>query len=54
MVKDAYAYADSGFYTAFYTGHAPTPIPLEIAADDNQTNHVGIPHEIIDFAIALR
>jgi 6-phosphofructokinase 1 len=54
MVKDAYAYADSGFYTAFYTGHAPTPIPLDIAADDNQTNHVGIPNEIIDFSIALR
>ena len=54
MVKDAYAHADSGFYTAYYTGHDPAPIPLQIAADDSKTNHEGIPQDIIDFAIALR
>ncbi|MBM4150967.1 MAG: hypothetical protein FJ219_04890 [Ignavibacteria bacterium] len=54
MVKDAYDHVDSGFYTAFYTGHSPEPIPLHLAADDNKTNHEGIPQDIINFALALR
>ena len=54
MVMDAYKQCDSGFYTAYYTGHAPSVIPLHIAADDAKTNHPGLPEDIINFAIALR
>ncbi len=54
MAKDALSDADSGFYTAFYTGHIQPPLPLEVAADLSQTNHPDIPEEIINFALALR
>ena len=54
MVVDAFNKCDSGFYTAYYTGHMPHVLPLNIASDDNQTNHPSIPEAIIDLALALR
>lgn len=54
MVKDAFNHCHSGFYTAYYTGHAPEPLPLELAADDEKTNTPDISSELIDFAMALR
>lgn len=54
MVGDAYKHKESGFYTAYYTGHSPDVIPLHIAADDKQSGHLDIPQEIIDMTIALR
>ncbi len=54
MVCDALEGKESGFYSAFYTGHNPGAIPLELAADDKQTSHQDIPQAIIDMARALR
>lgn len=54
MVTDAFAGKDSGFYTAFYTGHWQEPLPLEVAADDSRSNHLDIPEELIKMTIALR
>lgn len=54
MVKDAFNKCGSGFYTAFYTGHKPPVIPLDIAADDAQTSHIDIPDDILELALALR
>lgn len=54
MVKDAFRHCESGFYTAFYTGHNPEILPLDVAADDSRTSHDQIPPEIIEMALALR
>lgn len=54
MVKDAFQKCDSGFYTAFYTGHHFPVIPLEIAANDELTSHEDIPNDIIELALALQ
>jgi hypothetical protein len=54
MVTDALLGKDSGFYTAFYTGHYQDPLPLYVAADDSRSNHLDIPQEIIKMTIALR
>jgi hypothetical protein len=54
MVCDALRGADSGFYTAFTIGDERAPIPLELAVDDERTNHLDIPAEIIAMARALR
>jgi len=54
MVTDALLGKDSGFYTAFYTGHYQDPLPLDVAADDSRSNHLDIPQEIIKMTIALR
>ncbi|MFM8569914.1 MAG: 6-phosphofructokinase [Candidatus Kapaibacterium sp.] len=54
MVCDALAGKDSGFYSAYYTGHNPDPLPLDVAADDALTSHQDIPQNIIDMALALR
>lgn len=54
MVKDAFRHCESGFYTAFYTGHNPEILPLDIAADDSRTSHDRIPPEIVEMALALR
>jgi 6-phosphofructokinase 1 len=53
MVKDAFAGCDSGFYTAYYTGHSPAPLSLEEAAAD-EASYDSVPQEFIDFALALR
>jgi 6-phosphofructokinase 1 len=53
MVKDAFEGCESGFYTAFYTGHSPAPIPLTEASGED-ANHDWVPREFIDFAQALR
>jgi 6-phosphofructokinase 1 len=54
MVTDAIAGKDSGFYTAFYTGHYQEPLPLEVAADDARSNQLDIPEELINMTLALR
>lgn len=54
MVCDALRGADSGFYSAFTIGDERAPIPLELAVDDERTNHLDIPAEIIAMARALR
>ncbi len=54
MVRDAFAQCESGFYTAYYTGDSPAPIPLEVAANDEVSSHREIPQDLIDFALALR
>jgi len=54
MVTDALAGKDSGFYTAFYTGHYQEPLPLEVAADDARSNQLDIPEELINMTLALR
>lgn len=53
MVQDAFKNCDSGFYTAYYTGHSPAPMPLEEAAAD-EASHDSIPKELVDFMLALR
>ncbi len=53
MVQDAFKNCDSGFYTAYYTGHSPAPMPLEEAAGD-EASHDSIPKELLDFMLALR
>ncbi|MCS6809289.1 MAG: 6-phosphofructokinase, partial [Bacteroidota bacterium] len=53
MVLDAFKNCDSGFYTAYYTGHSPPPVPLEEAAAD-EASYESIPKEFIDFMLALR
>lgn len=53
MVKDAFNNCDSGFYTAYYTGHSPTPMSLSDAAAD-EASYDSIPQEFIDFMLALR
>lgn len=54
MVKDAFDRCNSGYYSAFYTGHVTPPLPLAVAADDTQTSYADIPAEFIEFALALR
>lgn len=54
MIKDAFNKCDSGYYTAFYTGHIIEPLSLQEAADETLTNHADIPQEFIEFALALR
>jgi 6-phosphofructokinase 1 len=54
MVKDAYAGCNSGFYTAYYTGHISQVLPLDIAADDAATSHEDLPAAIVELALALR
>ncbi|GBD07398.1 ATP-dependent 6-phosphofructokinase 1 [bacterium HR21] len=54
MVCDALRGCSSGFYTAYYIGHLQDPLPLELAADDARTNHLDIPPEVIQMALALR
>lgn len=53
MVKDSFTNCESGFYTAFYTGHSPEPLPLDIAASGEFT-HTEVPSELLDFARALQ
>ncbi len=54
MVSDSLEGCDSGFYSAYYTGHKPGALPLDVAADDAKTSHQDIPQAIIDMAKALR
>ena len=54
MVCDALAGKDSGFYSAYYTGHTMEPLALDVAANDALTSHQDIPQNIIDMALALR
>ncbi len=54
MVRDAFEEVSSGFYTAFYTGHSPKPLPLDFAANADVTNHDDIPEYLLDFMSALR
>lgn len=53
MVQDSFNGCESGFYTAYYTGHSPTPMSLADAAAD-EASFDSIPQELIDFALALR
>jgi hypothetical protein len=54
MVKDAYNKCDSGFYIAYNGGQKPTILTLEEAVDDERSNHLDVPQELIDFEQALR
>jgi 6-phosphofructokinase len=54
MVRDAFAGKPSGFYTCYYTGHAPEVLSLERAAQDEDVTRMDIPAEIIEMALALR
>lgn len=53
MVRDAFAGADSGFYTCFYPGQQPSILSLEEAVQTDKTTSVNIPQELIEFAKAL-
>ena len=53
MVKHAYEYGDSGFFTAYNAGQAPANIPLVVAVDTEGTNNMQVSQEFIDFANAL-
>ncbi len=55
MVLDAIENkCDSGFYTCYNGGEPPTTLTLADAVDDDKSNHMDLPREIIDFALALR
>ncbi len=52
MVRDAFARCDSGFYSAFYTGHAPDAVPLAEVADIEASSS-DVPDYLLDFMLAL-
>ncbi len=53
MVKHAFEYGDSGFFTTYNAGQQPTFIPLEKAIDSNETNNMQVSQQLLDFANAL-
>ena len=54
MVVDAYNKCDSQFYAAYNVGQDPTRLPLAEAVNDELTNDMNLPQDLIDFAIAMK
>ncbi|MFA6572124.1 MAG: 6-phosphofructokinase [Bacteroidota bacterium] len=54
MVKDAFSKCESGFYAGYNTCQKPSVLTLDEANDDENVNHLEIPQEVINFALALR
>ena len=54
MVKHAYNYGDSGYFSCFNIGNEPTVLPLDDNIGSDDTNDINVPKEIIELALALR
>jgi 6-phosphofructokinase 1 len=54
MVVDAYNKCDSAFYSAYNIGQEPVRLSLEDAVNDDLTNSMEIPKDMIDFALAMK
>jgi len=53
MVVNAFNKCESGFYTAYNVGKEPTVLPL-IEAVKDETSHLDIPQDLLDFAQAMK
>jgi 6-phosphofructokinase 1 len=54
MVKDAFNMSDSGFYTAFYTGHKGEVLQLNDTVDKSEHVSDDVSDDIVEFALSLR
>ena len=54
MVKHAYNYGESGYFSCFNIGNEPTVLPLDDNIGSEDTNDINVPKEIIELALALR